>query len=33
MTLLLDIERAYGAAAKLISAVDRMLQDLLDSVR
>ncbi|MFN4125324.1 flagellar hook-associated protein FlgK [Pannonibacter indicus] len=33
MTLLLDIERAYGAAAKLVTAVDRMLQDLLDSVR
>ncbi|WP_430513522.1 flagellar hook-associated protein FlgK [Pannonibacter phragmitetus] len=33
MTLMLDIERAYGAAAKLMTAVDRMLQDLLDSVR
>lgn len=33
MTLLLDIERAYGAAAKLMTAVDRMLQDLLDTVR
>ncbi|NBN64864.1 flagellar hook-associated protein FlgK [Microvirga tunisiensis] len=33
MTLLLDIERAYGAAAKLISAVDRMLDDLLSAAR
>ncbi|MEP0233449.1 flagellar hook-associated protein FlgK [Roseibium sp.] len=31
MTLLLDIERAYAAAAKLISAVDNMLDDLLAS--
>lgn len=29
MTQLLDIERAYAAAAKLISAVDNMLDDLL----
>lgn len=33
MTLLLDIERAYGAAAKLIAAVDTMLDDLLAAAR
>ncbi|MTI45912.1 flagellar hook-associated protein 1 FlgK [Roseibium hamelinense] len=33
MTLLLDIERAYGAAAKLITAVDKMLDDLLAAAR
>ncbi|MTH98282.1 flagellar hook-associated protein FlgK [Roseibium sp. RKSG952] len=33
MTLLLDIERAYGAAAKLITAVDAMLNDLMAATR
>ncbi|WP_417669117.1 flagellar hook-associated protein FlgK [Roseibium sp.] len=33
MTLLLDIERAYAAASKLISAVDAMLDDLLAVAR
>ncbi len=33
MTLLLDIERGYSAAAKLISTVDKMLDDLLAAVR
>ncbi|ADZ72294.1 flagellar hook-associated protein FlgK [Polymorphum gilvum] len=33
MTRLLDIERAYAAAAKLIAAVDRMLEDLLTAAR
>ncbi|MEI2385845.1 flagellar hook-associated protein FlgK [Breoghania sp. JC706] len=33
MTLLLDIERGYSAAAKLIAAVDKMLDDLFSTVR
>lgn len=33
MTLLLDIERAYSAASRLISAVDSMLDDLLAAAR
>lgn len=33
MTRLLDIERAYGAAAKLIATVDSMLDDLFATVR
>ncbi|WP_319773810.1 flagellar hook-associated protein FlgK [Breoghania sp.] len=33
MTLLLEIERGYSAAAKLISTVDKMLDDLLAAVR
>lgn len=33
MTLLLDIERAYSAASRLISAVDSMLEDLLAAAR
>lgn len=33
MTRLLDIERAYGAAAKLITAVDNMLDDLMAVAR
>lgn len=33
MTRMLDIERAYAAAAKLISAVDNMLDDLLAVAR
>ncbi len=33
MTLLLDIERAYAAASKLISTVDAMLDDLLAVAR
>ncbi|MEP3427774.1 MAG: flagellar hook-associated protein FlgK [Roseibium sp.] len=33
MSLLLDIERAYAAASRLISAVDSMLDDLLAAAR
>lgn len=33
MTRLLELERAYAAAAKLISAVDNMLDDLLSAAR
>ncbi|PTW60163.1 flagellar hook-associated protein 1 FlgK [Breoghania corrubedonensis] len=33
MTLLLDIERGYSAAAKLIAAVDEMLDDLFSTIR
>ncbi|TYC58648.1 flagellar hook-associated protein FlgK [Rhodobacterales bacterium] len=33
MTLLLDIERAYSAASRLIAAVDSMLDDLLAAAR
>jgi len=33
MTLLLEIERSYSAASRLITAVDSMLQDLLDMTR
>lgn len=33
MTRMLDIERAYAAAAKLITAVDSMLDDLLAAAR
>ena len=33
MTLLLEIERSYSAATRLISAVDGMLEDLLAAAR
>jgi flagellar hook-associated protein 1 FlgK len=33
MTLLLEIERAYSAASRLITAVDSMLEDLLMATR
>ncbi|MEO9530163.1 MAG: flagellar basal body rod C-terminal domain-containing protein, partial [Roseibium sp.] len=33
MTLLLQIERSYSAASRLISAVDAMLEDLLAAAR
>ncbi|MBN9670724.1 flagellar hook-associated protein FlgK [Roseibium aggregatum] len=33
MTLLLEIERSYSAASRLIAAVDSMLEDLLDMTR
>ncbi|HEY0331525.1 MAG TPA: flagellar hook-associated protein FlgK [Rhodopseudomonas sp.] len=32
MTFMMQVERTYSASSKLISAVDQMLQDLLDSV-
>jgi len=33
MSRLLEIERSYAAASKIITAVDRMLEDLLQAVR
>jgi flagellar hook-associated protein 1 len=33
LSLLLDVEQSYKASAKLVSAVDEMLQSLLAMVR